>query len=85
VLLPFVLIAAGVAAAVQLRGSGLLVVAVAAVIVQVVTLRRTQRMSARFARALPLGRRSRQARRVELLYAVAALAGVALLAWSFVD
>ncbi|MCU1372225.1 MAG: hypothetical protein JWO77_3419 [Ilumatobacteraceae bacterium] len=72
-------------AAIRLRGTALLIVAIAAVLVQVVSLRRTQRFSARFARALPLGRRSRRARAVELTYAVSALAGVALLAWSFVD
>lgn len=84
-ILPLVLVAAGVVAAVRLGGSELFFVAVAAVVVQVLALRRTQRFSARFARALPFGRRSRRARQVELVYAVAALGGVVLLVWSFVD
>ena len=85
VILPIVLIVAGVAAAVRLDDTVLRVLAIATVVVQVAALRRTQRFSARFARALPLGRRSRRARATELVYAVSALAGVVLLAWSFLD
>ena len=83
-ILPIVLVLAAVAAAIRLRDSVLLLAAVAAVVIQVVSVRRSQRFAARFARALPLARRSRRARATEFIYTVSALAGLALLAWSFV-
>lgn len=80
-----VLIALGVVAAVRLGDSGLVYVAAAAVVVQVLLLRRTRRVSSRLARAVPFGKRSQQAQRLRAVETLAGAVGAALLVWSFFD
>lgn len=75
----FVLLAAPVAAVALFWGSWDWVATAAAVaVVEYVTLRRSQRFSARVWRSVPIGRRRGRERATETLYVVAALAGVAL-------
>ncbi|MCU1483886.1 MAG: hypothetical protein JWN67_632 [Actinomycetia bacterium] len=79
-LLPWLLLAAPVVAAVLLWGDWAWVaVALAIAAVQFLALQRTQRFSARVWRTIGIGRRSRAARGAEALYLVAVVAGLAVL------
>jgi hypothetical protein len=81
VILAYLLLAAPVLAAVLFWGSwgGLAAAAVVAV-VEFITLRRSQRFSARVWRSIRVGRRSSRERATESIYVVSVVAGVALLA-----
>ena len=85
VLTSIALIAVAVAAAVLLGGGVLSLVAVATAVVQLVTWRRNRRVTSRAARLLPFGRRGRRAQQVQAAQSIAALVGVALFVWSFLD
>lgn len=77
----YLLLAAPIVAAALFWGSWLWVaVAVAVVVVEYVTLQRSQRFSARVWRSVGVGRRSRREHGTESLYVATAVAGVALLA-----
>jgi len=79
VIVVFLVLAAPVLAALLFWGSwGWLVAAVAVAVVEYVTLRRSQRFSARLWRSVRLGRRSSHERAAETIYAVSAVAGVLL-------
>jgi hypothetical protein len=72
-------------AAWRLRGGALALVAVAVAVVLLVTWRENRRVSNRAARLLPFGRRGRRAQQLRAVESLAALAGAALLLWSFFD
>ena len=80
-----VLIALGAFAAVRLGDSALVYVAIAAVVVQLVLLKRTRTVSSRVGRAVPFGRWGRKAQQLRAIETLAGAVGVALLVWSFFD
>lgn len=79
-IVPYLLLAAPVAAAVRFWGSWeWAAAAVAVAVVEFAALQRSQRFSARIWRTVGVGRRSRNARSIEGAYVVSAVAGVGLL------
>jgi hypothetical protein len=80
VVVAILLLAAPVIGAVLFWGSwGWMALSAAVAVLELATLRRSQRFSSRVWRSVRVGRRSGREQRVETLYVVAAVAGVVLL------
>jgi hypothetical protein len=85
-LVPWLLLAAPVVAALLLWGTwGLFAVAGAIALVEYLSLRRTQRFSDRVWRTVGRGRRSMEARAADGLYLLAAVAGIVVLVVAVLD